>query len=402
MESFGLRVLVIEGHGFHRAIAVRTFRFLGCREVFQAEDVSQGLRHLLHSGRVDLIVCPPVDDACEGMDALEFLHRVGKARLATSVLLTRSLSPSLRRGAQQLVERLGMRFMGDLEFPLPVETLRQWLHNPMPSHPATRRPSLVSTQEQVRAGISEQQFTAFYLPTIDLRDGRITCVDLVPYWQHPLMGVLAPEVFLPTVERFGMLDDLALLVLEQGLALYQELQAEGRRIRFSLRLHGAQLLNRSLVLHIRTLLREQRIDGRQLCVELTGRSLYHITVVELENLLRLRALGCELSLAEFGSDQAGSQLLCQLPFTHIKLAERFIHGLPHEARCRAVVQNCLGLASALDQRLTVVGVRNAEQHLALLGMGCECAQGDYLALALDRDELLRRVRSDQRSGPPQP
>ncbi|QXH48260.1 EAL domain-containing protein [Pseudomonas xanthosomatis] len=403
MESFGLRVLVIEAHAFHRAIAVKTFGFLGCREVFQALDVGEGLARLQLCGRVDLVVCPLLGDPGDGMDALEFLHQVGKARLAAAVLLTRSLGPSMRRGVQQLVERLGMRYMGDLEHPLPVETLRQWLSHPVPEYPAARRPSQVwSGEEQVRVGLREGQFTAFYLPTFDLRDGRITGVDLVPHWQHPLMGVLAPEIFLAAVERCGALDELVLHMLEQGLGLYRELQAEGRRLPITLRLHGPQLLDRSLVLRIRALLRRQCFDQRQLCFELTGRSLYHITVLELENLLRLRALGCELSLAEFGSDQAGSQLLCQLPFTRIKLAERFIDGLPGEARCLAVVQNCLGLATALEQRLTVVGVRSAEQHLALLGMGCQSAQGDYLALPLDRDELLRRVRCDQRIGLPRP
>lgn len=133
MESFGLRVLVIEAHAFHRAIAVKTFGFLGCREVFQVLDVGEGLARLQLSGRVDLVVCPLLGDPGDGMDALEFLHQVGKARLAAAVLLTRSLGPSLRRGVQQLVERLGMCYMGDLEHPLPVETLRQWLSHLCPN-----------------------------------------------------------------------------------------------------------------------------------------------------------------------------------------------------------------------------------------------------------------------------
>ncbi len=401
MEVVGLRVLVVEEHRFQRVIAVKTFGYLGCAEVLQAQDTNEALLCLQQAGRVDLAVCALTGGSDGSMDTLEFLHRLGKARLAGAVLLTCSLSPSMRRGVQQLVERLGMRFIADLDPPLSVEMLRQCLPNPLPADTASPRPAVLwPGEEGVRRGMRDGQFTAFYLPSFDLRDGRITGVDLIPCWHHPLMGVLAAEIFLPVVERCGLLDELALLLLEQGLALHSELQAEGRRLRITLRLKGPQLLDRSLVLRIRTLLHQQRFDMRHLCFELSGRSLYHITVVELENLLRLRALGCELSLAEFGSDQAGSQLLCQLPFTRIKLAERFIRGLPHEARCRAVVQHCLNLALALEQHLTVVGVSSAEQHLALLGMGCESAQGDYLALPLDREALLRRLRGDLRLVPP--
>ncbi len=395
-----MRVLVVEEHRFQRVVAAKTFTYLGCVEVFQAIDREEAMARLQQIGRVDLVVCA-LTASGQGMDSLEFLHRLGKARLSGAVLLTCSLSPSMRRGVQQLVERLGMRYVADMEHPLSVESLGQYLREPLASANATpRHPLFWPGEEQIRRGMRDEQFNAFYLPSFDLRDGRIIGIDLLPFWNHPLMGVLAPETFLPALERCGLLDELALLMLEQGLALYRELPEHGRRLRITLRLMGPQLLDRSLVLRIRALLQGQRFDVRHLCFELTGRSLYHITLVELENLLRLRALGCELSLAEFGSDQAGSQLLCQLPFTRIKLAERFIRGLPHEARCRAVVQNCVGLALALDQHLTVVGVVSAEQHLALLGMGCESAQGDYLALPLDRDELLRRVRSDQRLVPP--
>ncbi|MBA1205376.1 EAL domain-containing protein [Pseudomonas capeferrum] len=403
MPAASFRVLVLEEHGFQRSLAVKTFGYLGCQEVYQAMDARQALAMLLRIGAVDLVACGLRSGTAGGMDGLEFLHRAGQAGLAKAVLITNSLEPSMRRGVRQMTERLGIRFVGDVEPPLPEETLRRWLHASVPVEMGPQLPPVSwPGEEQVRCGIRERQFDALYLPSFDLRDGRISGVDLIPHWHHPLLGDLAPEIFLPVVERCGLLDDLALLLLEQGLSLCREMLDEKRVMRITLGLQGTQLLERSLVLRIRKLLRKHRGEERHLCIELTGRSLYHITVLELENLLRLRALGCELGLAEFGSDQAGSQLLCQLPFTRIKLAEQFVQGLPHEPRCRAVVQNCLSMSQALEQLMTVTGVANAEQLMALLTMDCESAQGDYLALPLEREELLRRVRADQRLTPPEP
>lgn len=400
MTTEGLRVLVLEPHGFRRAVAVRTFERLGCADVLQATVASDALAVLRRIGGVDVVACDVRDDSDRDMDGLEFIHWVGHHRLAKGVLVSGCLGPSLRRGLQGMVEQLGMQFFGDIEPPLPLDPLRQWLNAPSLVAPVSPLPErLWPDEDQVRRALQDGQFVACYFPIFQLATGRIEAVELVTQWHHPLLGILAPDLFLPVVERCGLFDDVWMAVLEQGLKLYQGLKAEGRSLHLSMRLHTAQLNDRRFCLRVCALVRRYGCRQGHLCLDLAGRGLYRLTVVEQENLLRLRLIGCELGLAGFGSDKGSSQLLCQLPFTQIRLDEQFIEGLPHEVRCRAVVHHCLRLAAELRQRLTAVGVNTAEQHLALLTLGCESAQGLYLAPPLDREELLRRVRCDQRLDP---
>lgn len=396
----GWRVLVLEAHGFQRAIAVRTFERLGCAEVLQATQANEALALLRCLEGVDLVACGLRNDSDGDMDGLEFIHWVGRERLAKGVLVSGCLGPSLRRGLQGLVEQLGMRFFGDVEPPLPLDPLRQWLSVPVLPAPAPPLPErLWPDEDQVRQALREHQFVACFFPVFELATGRIEAVELVTQWHHPLLGILAPDLFLPVVERCGLFDDVWMAMLEQGLALYRTLSDEGCTLPLSMRVHTAQLSDRQFCVQVRALIRRYGCRQGHLCLDLADQGLYRLTVIEQENLLRLRLLGCELGLAGFGSDKASSQLLCQLPFTRIRLDGQFIAGLPHEARCRAVVHHCLRLADELHQRLTAVDVTTAEQHVALLTLGCQSAQGPYLAPPLDREELLRRVRCNQRLGP---
>lgn len=399
MRAERWRVLVLEPHGFQRAVAVRTFKHLGCATVLQATLASEALTLLRQVGGVDLVACGLRDDDPD-MDGLEFIHWIGRDGLAKGVLVSGRLGSSLRRGLQSMVEQLGMRFFGDVEPPLPLDPLRQWLNMPLLPVTAPAPPERLWPDEgQIRGALREHQFAACYFPVFELATGRIESVELVMRWHHPLLGALAPDLFLPVVERCGLFDDLWMDTLEQGLALYQRLRDEGHTLPLSIRILTTQLGDRQFCVRVRTLMQRYGCSHEHLCLDLAGQGLYQLTVIEHENLLRLRLMGCELGLAGFGSGKGSSQLLCQLPFTRIRLDEQFIEGLPHEARCRAVVHHCLRLAVELQQRLTAVGVSTAEQHLALLTLGCESAQGAYLAPPLDREELLRRVRCERRTGP---
>ena len=395
MMAERLRVLVLEPHGFRRAIAVRTFEHLGCATVLQATLASEALALLRDVGGVDLVACGLRDDDPD-MDGLEFIHRIGRQRLTKGVLVSGRLGSSLRRGLQSLIEQLGMRFFGDVEPPLPLDPVRQWLSAPLLPAPALPSAECLWPDEgQIRRALREQQFTACYFPIFELPRGRIEAIELVMRWHHPLLGALASDLFMPLVERCGLFDELWMAILEQGLALYQVLKDEGHTVPLSIRISTTQLSDRQFCVRIRTLMHRYGCPHEHVCLDLAGEGLYRLTVTEQENLLRLHLMGCGLGLAGFGSGKGSSQLLCQLPFTQIRLDGQFIEGLPHEARCRAVVHHCLRLAVELQQRLTAVGVSTAEQHVALLTLGCESAQGHYLAPPLDREELLRRVRFDR-------
>ncbi|WP_460418410.1 EAL domain-containing response regulator [Pseudomonas sp. microsymbiont 2] len=388
-----MRVLVLEDHGFQRTIAVRGFVSLGCGQVLQAACASEALALLRHVGSADLVVCDLRERGSDGMDGLEFIHRVGLAGLARAVLISDELPADLRRSVRLVIERLGMGFLGDLAKPLLAEPLARILAT---GAMGSLLGSAVPRQQPARAdllhALRDGAVLTRYLPSFDLRSNKVESVHVLAAWRCARFGMVEPDAFMAMVEHVGLHDELLLMLLRQALAF---MRAAGEpNLPMILRLSAGQLVSPQLFPCLLEMLQDLPTRPHSLCFELSGRGLYRLPVQGLENLLRLNMLGCELGLAEFGSDQAGSALLCELPITRLRLSARLAQGVPEHARCRSVIEHCQNLARALQVTMAVSGVSNARQCLALQRMGCEVAQGDYFSAPQEGAVLLRRLRQE--------
>ncbi len=395
-----LRVLIVENHAFQRSIAIKMLGRIGCRQVFESAYAAEALALLQQVGSVDIVVC---DLRMEGMDGLEFIQRAAQMALIKHGIVSCGLHADLRLGVVQMVTLLGLRFLGDAGKPLQYETLRQLLDQPglVPALPPVTVPALQSPAEgDVRRGMVNHEFFAFYQPRVDLLSGAIKGVDVLPHWDHPLQGLLPPTLFMKEVERCGLLDEMLLAMLDQGLELQRELMAQGIGVRLSFALHTTQLCSRHLSLRIKSLLQFYRSAGLGIGFELTPQQLFKPTAMGLESLIRLRLLGCDLCLGDFGANYASLLQFCQLPFNQLKVAGQFTTDLQSRPRSQAVISSSLALGGALGLGVTVAGVESAAQHMILLDMKCTLGQGHYFAPPLSRDDLARRLAPSQPASDP--
>ncbi len=396
MPAKSLRVLILENQSFQRAIAVKILGQLGCREVFEASGGSEAITLLERIGRVDVAIC---DVRMEGMDGVEFIHRAAQSSLIGGVIVSSGLHSEVRRAITQLVTRLGVSFLGDVGKPLHLDSMRQALDGLRASAVLTLPPPsawAAVDEADVRRGLSYKEFVAHYLPRCDLTNGEIRGVDVVAQWQHPVKGILAGNQFMPVVERCGLLDDMLVVLLEQGLELQRTVMSEGQALRLSFALELAQLSRRGLTRRIKSLMQFHRSVGQGIGFELAFDGAVEPTVMHLESLIRLRMLGCGLGLGAFGGHGGSFLRLSQLPFNEIKTSSQLMHELDNQPRNRAALRASLGMASSLGMSITVAGVENAEQHLMLMSMGCTLGQGRYFAPLLQRGELLKRLGSVRR------
>jgi EAL domain-containing protein (putative c-di-GMP-specific phosphodiesterase class I) len=255
-------------------------------------------------------------------------------------------------------------------------------------------PSLEQADErQVRHAIEDQQLEAYYQPKFDLRSGAVVGVEVLARWNHPVQGVLSPAVFLPAMERYGLMDELLFCVMQQALALQWQASNQGLALDLAFNLQAAQLAEVELTAHIKRILAIHQTPGGSVTFELTESGLLEVPAVALENLVRLRMMGCRLSIDDFGAGFSSLQRLCQLPFNEIKLDAEFVRGLLHEPRCRAVIGSTLALGQTLGMSVVIEGIETTEQHQALLALGCTQGQGFWHARPMRGSDLLRWLQS---------
>ena len=382
------RVLILEDHAFQRSVAVSMFRQAGCREVFEACDGAQALAILQEVGPVDIALC---DLQMEGMDGLEFFRRLGASGQVRSIIISSSLSADLRRAVHQIVSLLGLELLGDVGKPLHPQALRELLDKhlsrlPVTSAPAT--PLLLASEKEVGAALAQGQIQSWYQPKFHLHTGQVCGVEVLSRWLHPQRGVLSPAVYLPILERNGQMDRLLFAQLEQALMLQRAAASRGFTLNMAFNLQSTQLADSELTASIRRLLLRHGLPGSGLTFELTESGLLQAPATSLENLVRLRMMGCRLSIDDFGAGFSSLQRLCQMPFNEIKLDAEFVRGLAHEPRCRAAITSTLALGDSLGMSVVIEGIETDAQRLHLMSLGCVQGQGYWFARPMSGEDLL--------------
>lgn len=395
MPGSSLRILILEDDSFQRAVAVRMFRSLGCHEVFEAADGSQALALLQQVGAVDIAVC---DLQMEGVDGLAFLRRAGQSGQIGAVLLSSALSADLRRAAQQVIALLGLQLLGDVGKPLPAKELQALLDKYRGSCIRATSPDAVvqpACEDEVRQALALQQLQAWYQPKFNLRSGEVCGVEVLCRWMHPSKGVLPPALFIPVLERCGLMDELLFAQLDQALSLQEQARIQGYPLNMAFNLQTSQLANSQLTYTLKGILARHGTPGSRLTFELTENGLLQAPAASLENLVRLRMMGCRLSLDDFGAGFSSLQRLCQLPFNEIKLDGEFVRNLEHEPRCAAVIASTLALGNSLGMAVVVEGIETLDQLQRLLAMGCVEGQGYWFARPMSGQGLLHWLQQHE-------
>ncbi|MBC3273017.1 EAL domain-containing response regulator [Pseudomonas sp. SWRI81] len=388
MSDLPLRALVLEDHPFQRSVAVNILRTLGCREVLEASDGAQALALLDKVGTVDVALC---DLQMEGMDGLEFLQRVGASGQVKSVIISSSLSVDLRRAVHQMVALLGLELLGDVGKPVHIQGLADLLKKAVDRPRVTCPPAAtvkLASAAAVRQALAEQQLRAWYQPKFNLHTGEVCGVEVLCRWLHPQQGIIAPALFMPVLEQCGLLDALLFPQMEQALTVQRSAGANGFAVSMAFNLQTVQLANAELAASLKALLRRHGACGASLTFELTESGLLEAPATSLETLVRLRMMGCRLSIDDFGAGFSSLQRLCQLPFNEIKLDADFVRNLADEPRCRAAISSTLALGEALGMSVVIEGIETDAQRRELLALGCTQGQGYWYAKPMAGADLL--------------
>lgn len=388
-----LRIIVLEDHHAQRILVVEQLRALGCSRVLVAQGGESALQLLKEHGAVDVVVC---DIQMPGMDGLEFLRRASEERLVRAVIQYSVIEPDLRRAVQQMITWLGLIVLGDMTKPSQLCVLRSLLESYL-AHHQVEVAALQPIAEQIcvddiQRGMRDAEFVAYYQPKFDLKTKTCSGAEVLVRWNHPARGVLAPFAFLSALEADGLLDKLFFQLIEQGMKLQRLLLEQGEPLALAFNLSPGQLGACEIVENIKRSLERHQLPASLLTIEVTETGLVEAPAICIENLVRLRMMGCNLAIDDFGAGYSSLQRLCELPFNQIKLDGHFSRELVSQPRCRAVVRASLALAQSLDMNLVIEGVETEDQRQMLLAMGCTLAQGYWYARPMAEPDFLKWLK----------
>jgi len=240
-------------------------------------------------------------------------------------------------------------------------------------------PARLALYGELRRAIDEDQLTVHYQPRVDLGTGAVIGAEALVRWQHPERGLLQPDSFIPLAEQTGLIRPMTSCVLRAALRECSGWRAAGRDLSVSVNLSVRSLLDPDLVTEVAGLLRESGLPASALELEITETTAMVEPVRSLVVLGELHALGVQLSLDDYGTGHSSLAYLSELPVDALKIDRSFVQAMDSSAQDATIVRSTIDLARNLGLQVVAEGVETAESWQMLAALGCDSAQGYWLA-----------------------
>ena len=253
----------------------------------------------------------------------------------------------------------------------------------------------VQLESDLRQAIERKQFMLHYQPIVSLETGRITGVEALIRWPHPTRGMISPVQFIPVAEETRLVIPMTRWVLEEACGFMQRLRRDfpGDPLSVGVNLSTVEFADASIVTDIRRILERSGLPPGALAVEITESAMMENAEEAAAMLSALRSDGVAVHVDDFGTGYSSLAYLHRFPVDRLKVDRSFVSRMDADASNLGIVRAIITLAHDLGQRVVAEGVESASQMNVLRSIGCEYAQGYYLAKPVPEDALRALLAS---------
>ena len=264
----------------------------------------------------------------------------------------------------------------------------------------THDPASLALVAELRRAIDERELFLHYQPKVDLKSGAVTGVEALVRWQHPSLGFLPPDLFIPLAEPTGLMHPLTLYVLDEALRQCRTWQEQGHRLDVAVNISMRNLLEPRFPAEVEQLLAQHQLSPERLTLEITEGMIVSDPARTRHALVTLRALGLKISIDDFGIGYTSLSHLGQLELDQIKVDRSFVTNMAFDDSNAAIVRSIVRLAHDLGLEVVAEGVETESALAKLEQLGCDTAQGYYMSRPLDAvalTALLDRADASSRA-----
>jgi diguanylate cyclase (GGDEF)-like protein len=239
-------------------------------------------------------------------------------------------------------------------------------------------------EADLRAALTAgNQLEVYYQPCFATQSGRITGIEALVRWHHPIHGLLLPSSFVPVAEECGLIEALGEWVLEQACYAAHEWPVGSVSVNVS----PVQLRDPIFANHVFAILKRTHLDPTRLELEITETSFLESSDQCRFNLGRLRDIGVKMALDDFGTGYSSFQHLQYFDVDRIKIDHTFVTGINLATGGSSIIRAIVDLARANGLQTTAEGVETDDQRQFLVSVGCDSLQGYLFSRPLRRSQI---------------
>jgi diguanylate cyclase (GGDEF)-like protein/PAS domain S-box-containing protein len=237
-----------------------------------------------------------------------------------------------------------------------------------------------SLEADLRCALGRNEFVLHYQPKLNLQTGQITGVEALIRWLHPQRGMVYPEQFVPLAEECGLILGIGQWVLVEACKQARAWLDTGIGVvPVSVNVSAAEFGARDFLSGVRAVLIATGVEPQNLELELTESVLMHDAEAAVAILLKLKAMGVQVAIDDFGAGYSSFTYLRRFPSDALKLHHSFVQEITADPRDAAIVSAMINIGRSLKQRIIAEGVETGAQLEFLRRHGCEEGQGYYFS-----------------------
>lgn len=249
----------------------------------------------------------------------------------------------------------------------------------------------LSLMSELDSAIDSGDIWVAYQPQYDLKTDGVCGAEALVRWQHPTRGAISPEAFILSAEAHNRIKRLTLHVLDVATRTARPLLSVNPEFRLGVNLSAALLEQPKLPEQIVDVITRNGFPAANLTLEVTESAPFSEHAKVAANLAGLAAAGIELSIDDYGTGNATLEYLRSVPCQEIKIDRSFVGALASDANDLLLVESTIDLAHGLGRRVVAEGIEDPETLELLRVIGCDVAQGYYLAKPMPFDALATLI-----------
>ncbi|TAK61883.1 EAL domain-containing protein [Methylobacter sp.] len=320
--------------------------------------------------------------------ALALPHRIDQRDLHISVSIGISIYPVDGRDAETLIKS------ADIAMYYAKESGRnnyKFFEQNMHASAIQRQ----SIEASLHQALERREFVLYYQPKIDLHNGTVVGVEALIRWQHPELGLLAPEQFIYIAEDCGLILPISRWVQREACLQAMTWQQEGLPpIVIAVNACALEFRDKDFLKNIHAILDDTGLEPQYFELELTESMLMRDSDSTDSVLHALANLGVKLAIDDFGTGYFSLGYLKRLPIDTLKIDQSFVSKMISNPDDAAIVNTIINMSKSLKKRVIAEGVETSEQIAFLAAQHCDEGQGCYFGCPMLAEELTTLLRAD--------
>lgn len=240
------------------------------------------------------------------------------------------------------------------------------------------------------SALEKEELYLVYQPIVDLKTDNITSVEALIRWQHSQHGLVAPDIFLPELERVGYLPQLDLYVLNKAMTFLREnINQLAADFTLSINISGQGFSEPALISRIKHYHQKDPNLLSYLCIEITEQTIVD-NVEETKSSIKIfHSMGIKIALDDFGTGYSSLSYINHFTFNILKIDRSFINNLDQGKNHTIILEAIIKLSKSLSIQTIAEGIEVKSQYHFLKQLGCDKGQGYYMSMPIIESEILQ-------------